>query len=254
LENIYPSYLRYIYLFDSITLIFFIRDLIVIVDQVVPKMKSDERGYLDYCDAFERVPTVFGVVFNPRQGGGDDRIPFKRAHSPLRFFSFSTPFSEDEVVDYLRLQKDESTREEGVNISFVNQLLESYEKSSGSTEREQKEEEERTRRVENERKERYAREDKERQERYDKEDKERRERYDKEDKERQERYEKDGKEREERNSKRRDAEREEMNEIYDQQREDNEERIIINREDREIEEDYERMVIVDENSRVRYEI
>jgi len=102
--------------------------MIVIVDQVTPKMKSDEKGYLDYCDAFERVPIAFGVVFNPRQGGGDDRIPFEGDQSPLSFFTFSTPFSEDEVIEYLRLQKDESTREEGVNISFVNQLLESYEK------------------------------------------------------------------------------------------------------------------------------
>jgi len=102
----------------------------VIVDQVIPKMRSeceeDENMYLSIKGIFR--PTVFGAVFNPRQGGGDDRIPFEGDQSSLSFFTFSTPFSEDEVVEYLRLQKEESSREEGVNISFVNQLLESYEK------------------------------------------------------------------------------------------------------------------------------
>ena len=102
----------------------------MIVDQVIPKMRSeceeDENLYLSIKGIFK--PAVFGAVFNPRQGGGDNRIPFEGNQSSLSFFTFSTPFSEDEVVEYLRLQIDESTREEGVNISFANQLLESYEK------------------------------------------------------------------------------------------------------------------------------
>jgi len=100
----------------------------VIVDQVFSKVQTSGKRiqYTDYCDAFERVPITFGASFNSQQGGGKNKIPYEGDQSPLSFFVFSTPFSEDEVVEYLRLQKDESTREEGVNISFVNKLLESY--------------------------------------------------------------------------------------------------------------------------------
>ena len=102
----------------------------MIVDQVFSKVKTSGKQiqYTDYCDAFESVPITFGASFNSQQGGGENKIPYEGDQSPLSFFAFSTPFSEDEVVAYLRLQQDESTREKGVNISFVNQLLKSYEK------------------------------------------------------------------------------------------------------------------------------
>jgi len=112
----------------------------VVCDQVL-NPESIPISSLESCFASSR--SIFGCSFSSE---GENLI-YGGGQCSYRFFSFSTPFNEDQIVEYLKiLLKNESIEEgnEQINIQFIHQLLEAYEsqKQNLNTFNEEEEEEE----------------------------------------------------------------------------------------------------------------
>ena len=92
----------------------------VVCDQILSPASIPFKE-LRACFASSR--SIFGCSFTSQ---GQDLI-YEGGQSSYRFFSFSTPFSEDQIVEYLNILSNEGGEKKRINVQFIHQLLEAYE-------------------------------------------------------------------------------------------------------------------------------
>jgi len=95
----------------------------VVCDQV---LNPESIPFTELNECFASSRSIFGCSFSSE---GENLI-YGGGQCSYRFFSFSTPFNEDQIVEYLNiLLKNESIEGENkqINVQFIHQLLEAYE-------------------------------------------------------------------------------------------------------------------------------
>jgi len=110
----------------------------VVCDQI---LNPESIPFTELNECFSSKRSIFGCSFSSE---GENLI-YGGGQSPYRFFSFSTPFNEDQIVEYLKiLLKNESIEGENeqINVQFIHQLLEAYESQKQNVNNFNEEEEE----------------------------------------------------------------------------------------------------------------
>jgi len=110
----------------------------VVCDQVL-NPESIPFKELRACFASSR--SIFGCSFSSE----GETLIYEGGQSSYRFFSFSTPFNEDQIVEYLNILLKNESIEGGnkkINVQFIHQLLEAYESQKQNVNNFNEEEEE----------------------------------------------------------------------------------------------------------------
>ena len=94
----------------------------VVCDQV---LNPESIPFTELNECFSNKRSIFGCSFSSE---GENLI-YGGGQCSYRFFSFSTPFNEDQIVEYLKIILNDSIEGENkqINVQFIHQLLEAYE-------------------------------------------------------------------------------------------------------------------------------